>query len=693
MNQPQLTDQQTETPQDWGERLRYYYYLGKVLFRRHWWILVITTALGTGWKGWEAFESNPTYTSYAKIMLSGFVANTVSSNNLSGGIQEQFGYWFGNQKQILENREVKQAALERVRAFHPDIGIRSVTTDSVQIPDTAVIQISAKSDAREFTRIYLNALIEEYLNFRQQMKGETAERALLSITERIDSLEEQIKEQEEAVVEFRKEHNLVYIQEQGDAAGSNLARLKSRQGELQTQKRLLETVGQNLDLARMDLLGLENELLGPEARQNMREAQQQLDQTRAQLEEFSMYLKPKHPKVISLKDDVERMSNMLSIYRKQALEEVKKRREQLEVQLENLDIIIQEQESVALDNSRLSAEFERLQANLSRSRNLYENLLGSIQNLETGQQIDSQLVKLLEGASPPIESKLSMQKQITEGVFLGFFVGVGLLAGIGFIDTRIISADDLKRRHEQPVMGIIPVVNRDKDGRIGILQAKDPRHLFAEACRSLRSSVFFMGTKSDRPQLIVVTSSVPAEGKSTVALNLAAAVSFTSARTLLVDGDLRRGHIADSLGLNREPGLSDVLQKGQSLESTIQESGVENLFFLPSGKFPERPGELLLSRRMDEVMTELRKSYDYIIFDTAPILATDDTTGFSVKADTVLFVVRSTITHTRQLKTALDRLEMRGASIGGFVLNCVDVKGTDYYYYKKYHDYYAYSPR
>ncbi len=674
---------------DWAERFHYYRYLVKILLRKYWWILLLTTSIGVFYQTYKVLNSQSSFVSSSKIMLSSFVANPVSSS----GIQEQFGYWFGNQRLILQTQAVRQAAEERVRAFYPDITVSPVSISTRQIQETAVIEISARGDSREYTRQYLNSLVEEFMNIRSQMKGETSERALLAIAERLDQLEDQIQRQENAVVEFRKDNNLVFIQEQGDSAGSNLARLKASRADVRTQIRLLETVGLDIDLQSPEMLGLDSLVQNSIAEQNYRQSRRDLDQLRAQRQEFSNYLKARHPRIIQLNLEIERTRNLLSIYQEQALEQIGERKAQLRAQLDNLDIIISEQEVVALNNSRLSAEFERLNANLLRSRNLYENLLRSIQSLETSRQIDPEIVLVLEPASFPIEIKESMSRNITEGALGGIFGGLAIIAAIGFLDSRVFSAEDLKRRFENPVLGIIPFEKSEKEVGVTLLHAKDKRHLFAEACRTLRSSLFFMGTDQDRPRTIMITSSVPTEGKSTIAANLAAAISLTSARTILVDCDLRRGQLSKQLGCNSKPGISELLQRGRRLETIIQKTSMENLDFISAGEYPDRPGELLLSYRMEEILRDLRKEYDYVIVDTAPILATDDTTGFSVQADKVLFVVRSTFTQTRQVRTALDRLRMRGVNIGGFILNCVDTRGADYYYYKKYNEYYAYSPR
>lgn len=668
---------------DWNAKLHSYYFHGKLLLQKYWWLLVLTMGVGAGYQAYDVYNTDPVYSSNAQIMLSGFVASPIKS-----GVEEQFGYWFGNQISILRSPAVQREARERVYAFHPDMQPARVSVLARQVPETAIIQITASGDSRDYTRVFLDALLDEYMNWRPRMKGETSERALLAVIERIDALETKMAQQEEALVDFRRNHNLIFIQEQSDRAGSNLVSLRNRESEMRTQLRLLRTLDLETQLDSPEII--ENtRIFTTDAQADYRQVRRELDRLRAQLNEFSIYLRPQHPKIIAIREDIERTENLKQILREQAVQRLQQREREIQNQLENLQVVIAEQEQVALENSRLAAEFERINSNLALSRSLYENLLRSIQTLETGREMDTEIVNILERATPSVESRPNLTEHITKGVFAGLFIGVGLMVGIGFIDNRVITAEDLEERFQKPILGIIPKEKRIETGEVGNLSVRDKRHLFAEAFRTLRSSVFFRESSVGKPTVILVTSSVPGEGKSTVSLNLAIAISFTSSKTLLVDGDLRRGNLAKRLGAKRGAGLSELLEGKHGLDELIQHTGVPNLDLLPAGSYPERPSELLLSQRMLEVLESLKDRYTHIVIDTSPVLVTDDTTGFALNADAVLFVARAAATQSRQVKTATERLKLRGSEIDGFILNCVDTRGTDYYYYQKYQDYYA----
>ena len=168
----------------------------------------------------------------------------------------------------------------------------------------------------------------------------------------------------------------------------------------------------------------------------------------------------------------------------------------------------------------------------------------------------------------------------------GVVLGAGLIFLIGVLDNRIVSADDISRRFEQPVMELIPFEVASDNGRVEFLQPKDERHLFAEACRTLRSSLIFMEKEGSQPRSFIITSAVPAEGKSTLEGNLAITLAFTSTKTLLVDADLRRGQLHKSLNLGNERGLSELVQDSLGIDEVIQKTAFENLDFISCGSYP-----------------------------------------------------------------------------------------------------------
>ena len=206
----------------------------------------------------------------------------------------------------------------------------------------------------------------------------------------------------------------------------------------------------------------------------------------------------------------------------------------------------------------------------------------------------------------------------------------------------------------------------------------------------MRSWLLFSGDKAKQPKLILVTSAVPTEGKSTVSSNLALTLALSGSRVLLIDADLRRAGLDQIFGVPNDLGFADVLEQRASASDIIQPTKTPNLWLLPAGSATMNPGELFLAPSCDIFLAKIRSQYDYIIFDSAPVLATDDTANLAPKINAVLFVVRADYTSARNAREALQQLRQRQATILGLVFNRSIATRTGGYYYR-YNKYYYYG--
>ena len=210
---------------------------------------------------------------------------------------------------------------------------------------------------------------------------------------------------------------------------------------------------------------------------------------------------------------------------------------------------------------------------------------------------------------------------------------------------------------------------------------------FAESYRNVRSSIFFMPYEGPRPKTFLITSAVPNEGKSTVSANLAITMALSGARTLLIDADLRRGALRETFGISSRIGFAEVLKQEVNWQEVVVPTAYPNLFILPRGKTLPQPSEHLLRESTDTILKEIYSHYDYIMIDSSPVLAADDTTSLAPKIDATLFVVRLSYTSARLTRKALELLYNRQVNVPGVILNFVDTSLPEYYYYQ-YSEYY-----
>jgi capsular exopolysaccharide synthesis family protein len=191
-----------------------------------------------------------------------------------------------------------------------------------------------------------------------------------------------------------------------------------------------------------------------------------------------------------------------------------------------------------------------------------------------------------------------------------------------------------------------------------------------------------------RPKILLITSAVPNEGKSTVSVNFATTLALAGSRVLLVDGDLRRGELHRSFGLTNESGLGDVLAGSTPLDDAIQLTLVPGLSLVSRGRNVSNPGELYLGNSTDTFLKVVHADFDYVVIDSSPVMAADDTTSLAPKVDATIFVFRFTSSNTRASRKALELLRERQTNIIGIVCNDVSEAMQEYYYYR-YPEYYA----
>jgi capsular exopolysaccharide synthesis family protein len=200
--------------------------------------------------------------------------------------------------------------------------------------------------------------------------------------------------------------------------------------------------------------------------------------------------------------------------------------------------------------------------------------------------------------------------------------------------------------------------------------------------------LLFLATEGERPKILLIASAMPSEGKSTVAANLARTLALSGSRVLLVDGDLRKGHLHRLLGLQREPGLAELLTQTCEPDKVMQQDSLPNLTFISCGEMNSaNPGDLFLGSGLDQILARWRQEYDFVVIDSSPLFAADDASCLAPKVDGTLFVVRNRKSSARAAREALELLAQRQARVLGVVFNGADTSGRSYYYYK-YAEYY-----
>ncbi|CAM3602774.1 polysaccharide biosynthesis tyrosine autokinase [Isoptericola cucumis] len=267
------------------------------------------------------------------------------------------------------------------------------------------------------------------------------------------------------------------------------------------------------------------------------------------------------------------------------------------------------------------------------------------------------------------------------GLALGLLIGVGIAVLRATLDTRVRSDEDVRALTDAPLLGTI-AFDEEAVSQPLIVQGS-PHSRRAESFRRLRTNLQFLEFDDDRRR-VLVTSSLPGEGKSTTAINLAITLAHAGTRVVLVDGDLRRPSVSRYLGLEGSVGLTTVLIGRVPLEAAVQPWGDTNLFVLPSGEIPPNPSELLGSAQMERLVAQLDEQYEVAVIDSAPLLPVTDSAVLARLTGGTILVVRAGEIHNAQVQQALRVLSTGGASLHGVVLNGVAQSDASEYRYQYY---------
>ncbi len=311
----------------------------------------------------------------------------------------------------------------------------------------------------------------------------------------------------------------------------------------------------------------------------------------------------------------------------------------------------------------------------------FADVIDELERRTDGSPAPVRLTTVRSASVPTQPSSPDLTLNLTLGVLLGLVVGVGVAALREVLDTKVKDETDLAKATSASIVGTIGF---DEDAaRKPLIVQSDPHSPRAEAFRRLRTNVQFLDV-ADRPHSIIVTSSLPGEGKSTTAINLAIALADSGTRVALVDADLRRPSIAEYMGVEGRAGLTTVLIGQATLDDVVQPWGNGFLDVLASGQVPPNPSELLGSRAMADLLAELNARYDLVIIDCPPLLPVTDAAVLSKVTGGALVVVGAGEVHRNQVAETMRALDTVGARVLGVVLNRQQRTSRQAYDYYRY---------
>ncbi len=669
-----------------------------VFLRRFWWVPVLTTVLTIGAAIVYVLLTPPVFVSSATMW-------EPEKLHLAEGalFTEDSSTYIGTQIEVLKSGRMWQAAIESLRATGSNavpLGKEGfplpVTLSFKEAPKSAVFMITASSANAAYSQNFLNALLTDYLEYKKTVRKLVSGETAVSISAQVEARERELKAAQDALTSFQRTNNLAILQEEGAVAGGYLEKLQTELSDLQLESQLIQasTVEQNplaqgnslggrtpSDLMKtLDSAGLSSPSPGNEGNERLT-SYLQLEMLKNQRKKLSKVLRPGHPRIVALDGEIARGEQLLDLYRTQTHNQLAASLATVKMKMDSVVASIREWDAKVVESNLRIAEAERLKLDVARSQSVFDRLAAMLQNVDITRNTDLETLAIMEPASLARRSSKTIETWVL-AVLGGLALGGGTVFLIEKRDDRFTSVVDVNATLGDAIVGLLPEVTATGKDSTRLLELNDSRHGYAESYRSLRSALLFLATDGERPKVLLITSAMPNEGKSTVAANLARTLALSGSSVLLVDGDLRKGQLHHLLEMQKEPGLAELLGRTCDPAAVIQRDSLPNLAFVSCGGPSRNPGDLFLESKLDEILAKWRREFDYVVIDSSPLFAADDASCLAPKVDGTLFVVRRGQSSARAVNEALDMLVQRQAKVLGVIFNGADASSRNYYYYK-----------
>lgn len=612
---------------------------------------------------------------------------------------------------------LKVSDYEKRRWIIEDVS-RNLSVKAVKKTD--LIEISVEANTPDLARDLANTIAVEYMKLSLDARRGEAKSVKEFVDEQLEIRERELKELEKNLKEFKERNGIVSLSEEIRINLEKQAQFERVLEEVLIERESLKVKIANLeiDLKKQDKLVVSSSTLTKNPLLDQLKSQK--IELELKLERFSSDgLTDIHPEVKKVNAELSQTINKISSEESKVfgskvytLNEIQRKLESeyieynamykaLEVKQQGLEKLCRAYRESFETLPRKELEYLRLARDIKVTEEIFIMLSKKKEEARISEAMEIGNIRVIDTSeSPvkPIKPKKALNTVIS--MILGLMIALGLAFTIEFFDTTFKSADDVEKYLSLAVLGSIPFMKRDGEeaktsiDESGFSEFKsrlitdiDPKSPVAETYRSLRTNIQFVNIDK-KLKTLLVTSAGPSEGKSTTIANLAVTTAQLGHKTLLIDCDLRKPMVHNIFDLNRSRGITNILTGGMKPEEVVLESGIENLWVLPTGPIPPNPSELLGSQKMSELLEDLKNTYSMILIDAPPILAVTDAAVLSPKLDGVLMVIHSEKTDRESARRAKGLLSHVGASIIGVVLNGVQAgKGYGNYYYY----YYAYD--
>lgn len=704
-----------------------------LILRKHQWLIlsfllaVVTIVTVT------TFRMHPVYIASAKIELDRENANILPFQGAdSYDYMMDLDNYIETQSRILTSetlalQTIRNSGLAANAEFSGEGGSDAIATGSLKnqkrppeigaflgglsvrrIPNTRLIEVSFESTDPQLAARVLNAHLDNYTEQNYASRYEATTKATKWLQSELDELSVKVHQSENARIEYERNNQIWTVDDKSNITTQRLADLNKELTDAQSDTLKKQALYEYAKSGDVDAV--------PQIRDNtvLQDMEKRRGELSVQYSDSVNQYGPNFPKVQRLQVQMKDLDEQIDRERKGIITQLESDYREAKQHEELLSRALDQQKTETNTMSEKMIQYNILKREAEANKALYDGLQTKLKEAQISSGLKSSNIRVVDPAMVPSSpSRPAKSRNIALAFLVGLVGGIGLALLREYLDNTVKTPDDIETLARLPSLAVVPAFGggstahkrttllkgmstNGHEKRIELVAQHLPKSQMSEAFRALRTALLL--SRADHPpQVILVTSALPREGKTTAAANLAVTLAQLGDKTVLVDGDLRKPGVGRllNLGTGKFAGLSSYLAGVSSLDLvTVPHSVIANLAAIPTGPLPPNPADLLSSHKLADAITELRTKYKFIVIDSPPIMAATDAVILSVQADGVLLVVRSGETPKEAFTRTRDLLTSVNSNILGVVLNAVDSSAPDYYYSYRYYPYsYGYGPQ
>lgn len=690
----------------------------------------------------ELFELETVSDSYLETQY-----KILRSNSLAGRVIEELGLhklpeftpsgsWPWSKKEEEPKPSGQTFAVGSSTYLEPDSEAYQVALarfldwlDVEPVKRSRLVEVRFESQDPKLAARVVNSLAASYIEQNLEARWEATQKASEWLSQQLGSLKARLERSEEELQRYVRENGLLFLQSEGGGS-ENVINEQLRQLQEELTKAQAARIEKE-SLYRLVEAGQYESLSGVVDNKLMQDLTVQLTELRRQQAQLATTFTPDYPKVKQIQSQIDEVEAVLDRERKQAAERITNdyraavEREKL---LQEALAAQQEQGNLIAEKS---VQYSILKREVDTNKQMYEGLLQRLREAGVSAGLKASNIRVVDPAQPPEKpAKPKLMLNLALAMILGLGLGGGAAFLQEYLDNTVKTAEDVERYLRLPSLALIPAVESLSNGRGRVygLRERSSRLVFgsgeskessaeqsslvrgdgkvarkwyridmddykhsalSEAFRSLRTSVL-LSTADRPPRSLLISSSQPGEGKTTISLNLAISLTQLGQRVLLVDADMRRPCVHKALDIKDGSGLVSYLAGQQQWQAIVQPTVIEGLDVITCGPVPPNPAELLSSERMRTLLREAMAEHEFVLLDSPPLLNVADARILAAVAEGVVLVVQGGATPRELAQRAQALAGDVGANVIGVVLNNLDVRADGYYYYRHYrYDYYG----